>query len=110
MAGIIDWTELRQSMLLAAQRMDLYNPSYWDKKADEVNDNSSPLKTLTKNQLKRLSLSPEITVLDVGAGTGRITLPIAKRVKHVTALEPSEKELAPLETMHESSTYLYSLC
>jgi len=34
------------------------------------------------------SLTPEMTVLDIGAGIGRWTLPIAKRVRRVTAVEP----------------------
>jgi SAM-dependent methyltransferase len=33
-------------------------------------------------------LAPEMTVLDIGAGIGRWALPIAKRVRHVTAVEP----------------------
>jgi len=33
-------------------------------------------------------LTPEMTVLDIGAGIGRWTLPIARAVRHVTAVEP----------------------
>jgi SAM-dependent methyltransferase len=33
-------------------------------------------------------LTPETTVLDVGAGIGRWTLPMARRVRRVTAVEP----------------------
>ena len=33
-------------------------------------------------------LTPEMTVLDIGAGIGRWTLPIARRVRRVTAVEP----------------------
>jgi len=40
-------------------------------------------------QLANLISSNE-TVLDVGAGAGRIALPIADHAKHVTAVEPSE--------------------
>jgi ubiquinone/menaquinone biosynthesis C-methylase UbiE len=96
MAGIIDWSQLRQNTLLATQRIDLYNPSYWDKEATAINEDMSQWAELTKKQLKRLPLSSEVTVLDVGAGTGRMTLPMAKRAKHVTALEPSENMLITL--------------
>ena len=96
MSGVIDWCQLRQNMLLATQRLELYNPSYWDKEANAVNENMTQWAELTKKQLKNLPLSPEFTVLDVGAGTGRMTLPMAKRTKYVTALEPSEKMLATL--------------
>lgn len=33
-------------------------------------------------------LAPEMTVLDIGAGIGRWTLPMARAVRHVTAVEP----------------------
>lgn len=33
---------------------------------------------------------PDDTVLDVGAGAGRLAVPLAERCKHVTAVEPSE--------------------
>jgi ubiquinone/menaquinone biosynthesis C-methylase UbiE len=35
-------------------------------------------------------ISPEDTVLDVGAGAGRLAVPIADHCAHVTAVEPSE--------------------
>ena len=34
------------------------------------------------------SLTPGMTVLDIGAGVGRWTLPLARTVRHVTAVEP----------------------
>lgn len=38
-------------------------------------------------------VTPEDTVLDVGAGTGRHTIALAPHVRHVTALDPSEAML-----------------
>ena len=35
-------------------------------------------------------LEPEDTVLDIGAGPGRITVPVADKVKGVTALDASK--------------------
>ena len=42
-------------------------------------------------------LTPEMTVLDIGAGIGRWTVPIARKVRHVTALEPSAGMRAVLQ-------------
>lgn len=35
-------------------------------------------------------LTPEMTVLDIGAGVGRWTVPLAARARQVTAIEPAE--------------------
>ncbi|MGD6852046.1 MAG: class I SAM-dependent methyltransferase [Candidatus Bathyarchaeia archaeon] len=94
--GVVDWLQLRQNLLLSTQRIELYNPSYWDKEATVVNENMVQWAELTEKQLKMLPLSSEDRVLDVGAGTGRMTLPMAKRAKQVTALESSQKMLAIL--------------
>ena len=48
--------------------------------------------------LDRLSIEarPDETWLDVGAGAGRFALPIARRVREVVAVDPSERMLAAL--------------
>jgi SAM-dependent methyltransferase len=96
MGGIVDWSQIRQTMLLATHRIEFYDPSYWDKEANVVNQNMARLADLTKKQVKKMSIDSEFTVLDVGAGTGRMTFPMAQRAKHVTALEPSENMLTIL--------------
>lgn len=94
---IVNWSELRRKMLIETQRIDFCNPAYWDKEADNFNQNVSQMKELTQQQLDRLPLLQQYTVLDVGAGTGRLTIPMAKRVQSVTALEPSPKMLDKLK-------------
>ncbi len=44
-----------------------------------------------------LALTPESRVCDVGAGPGAITIPIARQVSHVTAVEPSKGMFTVLE-------------
>lgn len=94
---IVNWSELRRKMLIETQRIDFCKPSYWDKEAENFSQNVLQMGKLTQQQLDQLVLLPQFTVLDVGAGTGRLTIPIAKRVKSVTALEPSSKMLAILK-------------
>jgi ubiquinone/menaquinone biosynthesis C-methylase UbiE len=97
LAASLDWSSIRQTLLETAHRTKLYNVSYWDQEVNSVNKNMAKLSGLTEYQVKALPLSPEVNVLDVGAGTGRLTLPIAKRVRHVTALEPSKNMLSVLQ-------------
>lgn len=41
-------------------------------------------------------VDPHSTVLDIGAGNGAIAVPLAKAVRHVTAVEPSSGQIARL--------------
>jgi ubiquinone/menaquinone biosynthesis C-methylase UbiE len=44
-----------------------------------------------------LNITPESRVLDIGAGPGTLAIPISKKVKHVTAVEPSNGMIEVLE-------------
>jgi len=52
--------------------------------------------------LSRLNLSPIQNVLEIGPGPGVYTIPIARQVRHVTAVEPSSGMSAVLEDRIES--------
>lgn len=93
----MSWGEMWRMMLLDTYRAEICKTSYWDKHASEFNENMAYMDDLTKSQLDNLPLLPEYTVLDVGAGTGRLTIPLANRVKQVIALEPSKNMLELLK-------------
>ncbi|MGD6807711.1 MAG: class I SAM-dependent methyltransferase [Candidatus Bathyarchaeia archaeon] len=97
MANTIDWMQIRQELLKETRRTEIHQTSFWDKRACNMNQDMPQWAELTKKQLRKLPLTKNLTILDVGAGTGRITLPMAKRAKHVTALEPSKNMLAILK-------------
>jgi ubiquinone/menaquinone biosynthesis C-methylase UbiE len=97
MMRVANWGKLRKPMLLSANEIELCSPSYWDKCAVAFNENMTQLEDLTRQQISRLRLSPESTVIDVGAGSGRLTIPLAKRVEQITAVEPSGNMLAFLK-------------
>jgi SAM-dependent methyltransferase len=98
MAALVNWSELWKFKLFSNNRTRLGNAKYWDKHAVDFNDNMVQMQELTTNQLERIQLLPEYTVLDVGAGTGRLAIPIAKQVKQVTAVEPSKIMFALLKS------------
>jgi SAM-dependent methyltransferase len=85
----IDWAERWQSLLAQRSTAGRADSSYWDRRAptfarstraraDEFLDVVGP------------HLSPQKTLIDVGAGAGRHSLPLAERLEWVTAVEPSE--------------------
>jgi SAM-dependent methyltransferase len=72
----------------------------WDKNARsfaERNTDSSYASLV----LSRLPLDASITVLDIGAGPGTLTLPLAERVAAVTAIDYSQQMLAILTKQAE---------
>ncbi|MFA5396098.1 MAG: class I SAM-dependent methyltransferase [Methanogenium sp.] len=69
----------------------------WDKRAASFHQATSRSSAEIEEQIDALNLLPTDTVLDMGAGTGRFAVPMARRVSHVTALDPSTGMLAYLE-------------
>jgi SAM-dependent methyltransferase len=102
MAGIIDWNELWKLMRLSSpSRRTLKEDagSHCDKYAKQCNESMmrSKNKERTEMEISKIELNPEYTVLDVGTGVGRLAIPIAKKVKTVTAIDPSKAMLAYLQ-------------
>jgi SAM-dependent methyltransferase len=90
----IDWNLLWQN----ARKQKSWSskgPTDWDKKAESFagrNAGSSYVSLL----LARLPLNPDLSVLDVGSGPGTLAIPLAERVRSVTALDYSPGMLAVL--------------
>ncbi|MGD6933864.1 MAG: class I SAM-dependent methyltransferase [Candidatus Bathyarchaeia archaeon] len=103
MVNVINWVELRKLMLSSTHRLDCTNASYWDKCANNYNENMPQMAELTQNQLNRIQIQPQDTLLEVGAGNGRLTVPLAKKAQAVTALEPSKNMLEFLKTNAENA-------
>jgi len=71
-------------------------PDYWAKRARDYNRHAmnSPW---VDEWVSRMAVGKDSTVLDVGAGTGRWSVPLAKKAGSVTAVDPSEAMLECLE-------------
>jgi SAM-dependent methyltransferase len=98
MPGIINWNELWK-----ATHADGFHhhgkdlAAYWDSRAKLFNKRVMKNKQRANDQVAILGLTPTETVLDMGAGTGRLALQLARRAKNVTALDQSAGMLACLQ-------------
>lgn len=74
---------------------------FWDRRSRAYRDSTEglpdPLVTFLESYC-----SPSLTLIDVGAGTGRHTVPLAGRLDWVTAVEPSQgmrEQIPPLDNV-----------
>ncbi|MFH1640129.1 MAG: class I SAM-dependent methyltransferase [Chloroflexota bacterium] len=92
----MDWLELWRELAVGrrAQRGQRDASFSFNRRERAQNfDASSKRKSREKGDMFlefiRTALKPEETVLDIGAGTGRWTIPLAKTARLVTAVEPA---------------------
>jgi SAM-dependent methyltransferase len=100
MHRVIDWNELWKATHGCSperSRKDRDPAAVWDKRAGAYHHATRDGTRATDQELGILRLQGNDTVLDIGAGTGRLAVPIAGRVAHVTALDPSGGMLGILE-------------
>jgi SAM-dependent methyltransferase len=112
MHRIIDWNELWKAIHASSPgraEKDRDPAAIWDKRAAAYQRVTRDETKATGQELAFLDLRPGDTVLDMGAGTGRLAVPIAQSVTHVTALDPSGGMLAILrDRMAEKGRSNYS--
>jgi len=100
MDTIINWNELWKAIHVSSRlrtEKDRDPGKIWNKKAGAYNRITKDEKESTKQEISMLDLLPTDTVLDMGAGTGRLAVPIAGMVSHVTALDASAEMLTHLK-------------
>lgn len=114
MGKIIDYNELWK--LAVRRRFSSVAPEedsgiVWDRRADYYDQSVRDNRENALLDVSLLDLRPEDTVLDVGAGTGRLTVPVASKVRMVTAVDPSARMLMYLrdnmkEANHSNCRYV----
>lgn len=100
----IDWTTLRANALKKKgwQKKD---HKQWDDRARSFAGRNKST-TYVSLFLSQLPLTGEMTVLDVGSGPGTLAIPIAKKVKKVTAIDFSKGMLDTLNELAQAENTL----
>lgn len=83
-----DWNEVWRTHRAQKKLQERRDPTHWDKRADDFT------KAVARGDyvdqfLNLCEIAPTESVLDIGAAAGTLAVPLASRVKSITALEPS---------------------
>ncbi|MEM2943905.1 MAG: methyltransferase domain-containing protein [Methanomassiliicoccales archaeon] len=82
--------------MVATHRVEIGNVAFWNNWASRENESRFLMNELTEKQLQRIAVNQEDSILEIGPGSGRLTIPIAKIAKKITVIEPSENMLSYL--------------
>ena len=93
---LLSWSTLWKMYLLCTPRIVLTKASFWDEIADIEEESKHQVSELTVKQLRKIPVDPESTVLEIGPGTGRLTIPLAKAARKVTVVESSREMISHL--------------
>jgi SAM-dependent methyltransferase len=88
------WNEIHdaraQQMDAAYARLGRTSADFWERRAGGFHRSTKDTVANDPFYLRLCDIvTPQLSVLDVGAGTGRFTLALAPQAKHITAVEPS---------------------
>src|SRR5690242_21798350 len=87
-------TARAQQMDAAYTRLGRTSADFWDRRARGYHRSTKDTVARDPLYLKLIDVvTPQTTVLDVGAGTGRFALALAPLARHIIAVEPSASML-----------------
>ncbi len=67
--------------------------TFWDERAAWFNQNTKGDTFEPEMLISKVNVTPDTTILDIGAGTGRFSVYLAPRARHVTAVDHSPEML-----------------
>ena len=111
----VDWNEMwKESRRNSTWRKvfgDNDTVEYWNRRAESFNRNAGDKRgEITVDKLVKLfGIHGTSTVLDIGAGTGRLAIPFARVAKSVTAVEPSREMMKFLKGLPNRLSSLFDV-
>ena len=98
----IDWERSWQDWLRTSLAQEQNDEDEWDKLARRYDAVVSST-TYADEFIARMELNPDFTVLDRACGPGTLAIPLAKRVKSITALDQSGEMLQIIQEKMRAS-------
>jgi len=89
------WCEARLNYTLGQQRVS--SAAFWDTRWKNSDGQGANGADRLQWIISKLSIDPESTILDIGSGPGVLAVPLAKKVKQVTAIDISTVALKHLK-------------
>ncbi|MCQ4637055.1 methyltransferase domain-containing protein [Anaerovorax odorimutans] len=95
MNGLINWSELYKRTAGRKPPKDdsVDLAEVWGRSADMYDRMAKMEKPYTQMQIDRILAGPEDSVMDIGCGPGRLTVPLAQKAGRVTALDLAPRML-----------------
>lgn len=91
---MINWGDIWKHQMPILDRWITLQTEFWGKIADYETENRLLISSdLAYKQLELIKLGHEDTLLEIDPGCGRLTIPLAKRARSITAIEPSKRTL-----------------
>lgn len=87
----INWEQLWEAEM-SQSSWSKNSENWWDQRA-EAFDRHISKSAYVDRMLEKIIITPHSTVLDVGCGPGTLAIPLAKRVRKLTALDLSQEML-----------------
>ena len=92
----IDWNEMwKKAVEESRWKKRAGTPEFWDDRVDRFEE-MIRRSNRAGMIMEKIEIEPDYTVLDIGAGPGTVAVPLAKVVKGVTVVEPSNGMLSRL--------------
>jgi len=90
-----DWNSVWNHEVSTTSRRNLDKEGFWDDRVESVRGNSV-FAEMTEWQLSLISARRADSCLDIGCGTGRLAIPLARTCRKVTAIDGSQPMLDAL--------------